>query len=321
MFFMTFYLENVHGLSPIAAGVHLLPMTAMLIVGSPLAGTVVGRIGPRIPIVAGMALAATAMFGLSGLSATSSPNDTIIWFVLLGHPALVAQTLQLKADQLRDVSCSGATIADLSAPQRTSDGTNPAQLTALTAATTLVTLGIGGNDIGWAAILTRCVELDLLPTLIPGGATSDVAPCQAYYTFDGADQIQQNIQTAAGHLASALTQIKRHAPHARVYVVGYPALLPAAGTTCSHILGINHSLDRTTDSRFRSRPAAPQRAGRARHGRRGDTRHHGHGVDRFLSAPARSTSSLVTVLDPRANSRDFRCQDDENHGSSRSAME
>src|SRR6266704_1860143 len=39
MFFMTFYLENVHGLSPIAAGVHLLPMTAMLIVGSPIAGT------------------------------------------------------------------------------------------------------------------------------------------------------------------------------------------------------------------------------------------------------------------------------------------
>jgi hypothetical protein len=35
MFFMTFYLENVHGLSPVAAGVHLLPMTAMLIIGSP----------------------------------------------------------------------------------------------------------------------------------------------------------------------------------------------------------------------------------------------------------------------------------------------
>ena len=38
MFFMTFYLENVHGLDPIQAGVHLLPMTAMLIVGSPIAG-------------------------------------------------------------------------------------------------------------------------------------------------------------------------------------------------------------------------------------------------------------------------------------------
>jgi EmrB/QacA subfamily drug resistance transporter len=95
MFFMTFYLENVHGLSPIAAGVHLLPMTAMLIVGSPMAGAAIGRTGPRVPIVAGMAMAAAAMFGLSRLGATSSPNDTIIWFVLLGlglAPVMVGAT-------------------------------------------------------------------------------------------------------------------------------------------------------------------------------------------------------------------------------------
>jgi MFS family permease len=95
MFFMTFYLENVHGLDPIQAGVHLLPMTAMLIVGSPVAGTVISKIGPRLPIVTGMTMAATAMFGLSGLSATSSPNDTIIWFVLLGlglAPVMVGAT-------------------------------------------------------------------------------------------------------------------------------------------------------------------------------------------------------------------------------------
>jgi EmrB/QacA subfamily drug resistance transporter len=95
MFFMTFYLENVHGLDPIAAGVHLLPMTAMLIVGSPLAGTVISRIGPRLPIVAGMAMAAVAMFGLSRLGATTSPNETIVWFVLLGlglAPVMVGAT-------------------------------------------------------------------------------------------------------------------------------------------------------------------------------------------------------------------------------------
>jgi predicted MFS family arabinose efflux permease len=92
---MTFYLENVHGLDPIAAGVHLLPMTAMLIIGSPLAGTVISKTGPRIPIVAGMVMAAVAMFGLSHLAATSSPNGTIIWFVLLGlglSPVMVGAT-------------------------------------------------------------------------------------------------------------------------------------------------------------------------------------------------------------------------------------
>src|SRR6266851_4770095 len=95
MFFMTFYLENVHGLDPIAAGVHLLPMTAMLIVGSPIAGTLISKTGPRLPITAGMAMAAVAMFGLSHLGATASPNDTIIWFVLLGlglAPVMVGAT-------------------------------------------------------------------------------------------------------------------------------------------------------------------------------------------------------------------------------------
>jgi EmrB/QacA subfamily drug resistance transporter len=95
MFFMTFYLENVHGLDPVAAGVHLLPMTAMLIVGAPLAGAVIGRLGPRIPIAAGMLLGAVALFGLSRLGASSSPNDTIVWFVLLGlglSPVMVGAT-------------------------------------------------------------------------------------------------------------------------------------------------------------------------------------------------------------------------------------
>src|ERR1019366_2166752 len=63
MFFMTFYLENVHGLDPIQAGVHLLPMTAMMIIGSPIAATLITKIGPRIPIMTGMLLPAVALFG------------------------------------------------------------------------------------------------------------------------------------------------------------------------------------------------------------------------------------------------------------------
>jgi predicted MFS family arabinose efflux permease len=95
MFFMTFYLENVHGLDPIAAGVHLLPMTAMLIIGAPASGALIGKLGPRIPIAAGMTLAAAALLGLSHLSATASPSDTITWFILLGlglSPVMVGAT-------------------------------------------------------------------------------------------------------------------------------------------------------------------------------------------------------------------------------------
>jgi hypothetical protein len=38
MFFMTFFLENVHGLGAVATGVRLLPMTGMLIIASPVSG-------------------------------------------------------------------------------------------------------------------------------------------------------------------------------------------------------------------------------------------------------------------------------------------
>jgi hypothetical protein len=78
MFFMTFYLENVHGLDPISAGVHLLPMTAMLIIGSPIAGALISKLGPRIPLVAGMQLGGaldTAVLGaiMSAKIATTLP--------------------------------------------------------------------------------------------------------------------------------------------------------------------------------------------------------------------------------------------------------
>jgi lysophospholipase L1-like esterase len=151
------------------------------------------------------------------------------------YPYLVAQRLRL---HLTDMSCSSATVASLDTPQSTSDGTNPAQLSALSAAATLVTLGIGGNDVDWASVITRCTELDLVPVLIHSGIASDVKPCQAYYTSDGTDQVRQKIDAAAGHLAGVLTQIRHRAPHARVYVVGYPDLLPGTGDTCAHTLGI-----------------------------------------------------------------------------------
>ncbi|MDA8318638.1 MAG: MFS transporter, partial [Actinomycetota bacterium] len=95
MFFMTFYLENVHGLDPVATGVRLLPMTGMLIIGAPISGLVITKIGPRLPIMTGMLLGAIALFGLSRLTLASSANDTIIWFLLLGlglSPVMVGAT-------------------------------------------------------------------------------------------------------------------------------------------------------------------------------------------------------------------------------------
>jgi predicted MFS family arabinose efflux permease len=88
-------MENVHGLDPVATGVRLLPMTGMLIVGAPLSGQLITRVGPRVPMVFGMLLAAGAFFGLSRISMTSSVNDTIAWFAMLGlglSPVMVGAT-------------------------------------------------------------------------------------------------------------------------------------------------------------------------------------------------------------------------------------
>jgi lysophospholipase L1-like esterase len=151
------------------------------------------------------------------------------------YPYLVARSLRL---DLTDMSCSSATIADMTAAQPTGDGTNPAQLGALSSGTALVTVSIGGNDIGLIDIVTKCTELDLVPALIPGGGSSTLTPCEDFYTSGGTDQIRQRIRSVTGHLADTLTQIRERAPHARVYVVGYPDLLPAGGGGCGGALGI-----------------------------------------------------------------------------------
>ncbi|EST23990.1 tetracenomycin C resistance and export protein [Streptomyces roseochromogenus subsp. oscitans DS 12.976] len=95
LFFVTFYLQNVHGMSPINAGLHLLPLTGMMIVGSPLAGAAITKLGPRIPLAGGMAATAVAMYGMSTLKAGTGSGVMSIWFALLGlglAPVMVGAT-------------------------------------------------------------------------------------------------------------------------------------------------------------------------------------------------------------------------------------
>ncbi|MFJ1758334.1 MFS transporter [Kitasatospora sp. NPDC088134] len=95
IFFVTFYLQNVHGMAPVDAGVHLLPMTGMMIVGAPLAGFLIGKVGPRIPIVGGMLFTTAAMLGMSTLDVDSGNGAMALWFVLMGlglSPVMVGAT-------------------------------------------------------------------------------------------------------------------------------------------------------------------------------------------------------------------------------------
>ncbi|NKQ28046.1 MFS transporter [Streptomyces galbus] len=95
LFFVTFYLQNVHGMSPIDAGLHLLPLTGMMIVGSPLAGVLITKLGPRVPLAGGMLCTAVAMYGMSTLDTGTGSAVMSLWFALLGlglAPVMVGAT-------------------------------------------------------------------------------------------------------------------------------------------------------------------------------------------------------------------------------------
>ncbi|WP_218577185.1 SGNH/GDSL hydrolase family protein [Phytohabitans rumicis] len=135
------------------------------------------------------------------------------------YPALVAQAVQ--PTEFRDVSCSGAVTGNVTGPMF---GVPP-QVDALSADTTLVTLGIGGNDAGFAPSVATCVVLSLLD--------QDGAPCAAHFTGDGVDRLAQAVDDVGPKVGAVLTEVRRRAPRATVLLVGYPSLLPESKADCA----------------------------------------------------------------------------------------
>jgi MFS family permease len=83
LFVITLYLQQVRGYSPLRAGLALLPATVVMAVAAPVAGALVGRRGPRIPLVASGAAIAAGGAALLGLSpATSYPRLALALAVL-----------------------------------------------------------------------------------------------------------------------------------------------------------------------------------------------------------------------------------------------
>ncbi len=95
MFFLGFFFQGVHGLSPLDAGLRMLPMSAGMIVASPLAGMLLGKLGPKITMAAGLLITAFSMFLMSQLSIDASFMASAIPFVLLAFglsPVFVGAT-------------------------------------------------------------------------------------------------------------------------------------------------------------------------------------------------------------------------------------
>jgi lysophospholipase L1-like esterase len=168
------------------------------------------------------------------------------------YPSLLARALRSRS--FTDVSCGGATTAEMWKPQ----GTNPPQLDAVNRRTTLVTVQIGGNDIGFGDIIRTCA----------GVAATDPtgAPCRRYYGSGGTDRLAAAVRDTAPKVAAVLRDIRERAPHARVVVVGYPALLPDSGIGCRPSVPFadgDFAYLRDTEKRLNTMLARQARAARA----------------------------------------------------------
>jgi lysophospholipase L1-like esterase len=127
----------------------------------------------------------------------------------------------IRPSAFKDASCTGATTKNMTQPQGVVGGTNAAQLDRLTASTGLVTIEIGGNDVGFTSILLHC------GSLVPWGA-----PCRNHYVHDAVDDIANRINATAAKVRAVLAGIAARSPHARIFVLGYPAILPNTGGGC-----------------------------------------------------------------------------------------
>ncbi|WP_406010885.1 SGNH/GDSL hydrolase family protein [Streptomyces sp. NBC_00637] len=135
------------------------------------------------------------------------------------YPSIVAD--RLRTATFKDVSCAGATTEHMWKAQ----GTNGPQLDAVGRNTDIVTVQIGGNDIGFGSIIGTCAQL------AAQDPTGD--PCRRHYNASGVDQLTVATVKTAPKVARVLQAVHARAPHARILVVGYPDLLPDDGSGCA----------------------------------------------------------------------------------------
>ncbi|MDT0308916.1 SGNH/GDSL hydrolase family protein [Streptomyces sp. DSM 44917] len=124
------------------------------------------------------------------------------------YPSLLAE--RLRPTEFTDATCAGAVTG----------GVLASQVGSLTPDTDLVTLTIGGNDIGFGSIVAACGTDSLLNPL--------GSPCESRYTEGGTDRLAETIDATADEIDAVLAAIEERAPGAEVVVVGYLRILPPA---------------------------------------------------------------------------------------------
>jgi lysophospholipase L1-like esterase len=119
---------------------------------------------------------------------------------------------------LNDVSCSGATSANLTTTSQYPGV--PPQVDALLSSSQLVTLTDGGNDNGlFVSALVDCGIIDIFDVFNIG------SPCKAVY----GNTFTNDVASDASTVKQTIATVKADAPNAQVYVLGYPDILPSSG--------------------------------------------------------------------------------------------
>ncbi len=139
-----------------------------------------------------------------------------------GYPQQLAKMLNLS---LEDMTCSGATTTQVLRGGQYFGGP---QIDAVSENTQLVTLTTGGNDVSYVGDLTS------LAARSRRGVVDSLLRVRPKHLKPAQDRAFPKLHS---ELLATLREIRRRAPHARILVVTYPAILPPSGT-CPK-LGIN----------------------------------------------------------------------------------
>jgi lysophospholipase L1-like esterase len=149
------------------------------------------------------------------------------------YPARVADEFDFQGD-VRVVTCSGA-VTDNVLDEGQHDEITP-QVDAITPDTSLVTIGIGGNDTGWSEIVKACMGLTV-------GHIGEVPGLH----LDGCgdtEGAQDIMDEAADQVLEVYKEARRSAPEdARVIAMSYPRFFPVEpDETWSYCLGVEAPL-------------------------------------------------------------------------------
>ena len=103
--------QQARGFSAVAGGASLLPITGTLLIGSPIAGRLADRVGPRVPMTIGPALAGTGLLVAAATAHASSYWTSILPSVVIFAVGLALTVAPLTTAVLSALGTSRAGIA------------------------------------------------------------------------------------------------------------------------------------------------------------------------------------------------------------------